>query len=484
VKSLSSKFLIVTAGIVVFLMSFATFFLYRNQSNSLNKMVLDTEDRLQKKSHQLVDFLAKIAAKPMFNFDDAALQAFVDEAVKDPAVLDVVFLDSKGRPFLKKRQVVEKGTSGQIDAPVVYQNETLGKVEIHFDWDVFQKDIKEVQDRKQRDIRNLFIILIGSGLAQLAILMLFLNMAFQRMVVRRLSMMVKGFQKITTGDLTERMPLDSKNKDDWDELDHVINWFNIFLQKISRMLVEIRNASDEVSTGTGEISASSQQISNGAQTQARSFEELSSSVQSNAGYAISSNEIAQTTAKSAEKASHGMGETIQTMHEIEASTKKMKVAVELITDIADQTNLLALNAAIEAARAGENGKGFAVVADEVRELAERSASSAKEINELIKASFQQVESGVQLSKLAGDALQLIVTDMGKVAHQVQAITSSTKEQASSMQENAAIIESNASAAEELASSSEQLAKQAERLSRLVEQFRINESSPVESRRSR
>ena len=169
-----------------------------------------------------------------------------------------------------------------------------------------------------------------------------------------------------------------------------------------------------------------------------------------------------------------MDETVDSIQSIEKSSKQIADAVAIITDIADQTNLLALNAAIEAARAGEHGKGFAVVADEVRKLAERSATSAKEITDLIKVSIQQVDDGVTLSNGAGEALKKIVGDVTQVAEQLQSISTATQEQAATMEENTSIVESNASAAEELAASAEEMSSQAESLSQIVGTFIVSE----------
>ena len=158
---------------------------------------------------------------------------------------------------------------------------------------------------------------------------------------------------------------------------------------------------------------------------------------------------------------------------IEKGSKQMADAVDLITDIADQTNLLALNAAIEAARAGEHGKGFAVVADEVRQLAERSATTAKEIQNLIKENLKQVEGGVRISREAGSKTKDILANVKKIADQLSSVANSTQEQAAAMEQNTSITESNASASEQLAASAEEMSAQAEALKNMVAVFKTS-----------
>lgn len=273
---------------------------------------------------------------------------------------------------------------------------------------------------------------------------------------------------IASGDLTRRVSVDSK-----DELGEMAQNLNDTIKKVEEIIVNVKEATAQLNAATEEISSSSQQISDGAQQQSASFEQLTSSVQANASNAASANEIAQGTTKEAEVAGHGMDHTIEAMAGIEKSSKQISDAVAIITDIAEQTNLLALNAAIEAARAGEHGKGFAVVADEVRKLAERSATSAKEIVELINQSTKQVADGVKLSKNAGQSLKQIVVNIGKVADQIGSISSATQEQAATMEENTSITESNASASEELAASAEEMAAQAEALQSMVDRFKTS-----------
>jgi methyl-accepting chemotaxis protein len=158
------------------------------------------------------------------------------------------------------------------------------------------------------------------------------------------------------------------------------------------------------------------------------------------------------------------------MSGIQASSKKIADIVGVIDSIAFQTNILALNAAVEAARAGEQGRGFAVVATEVRNLAQRSATAAKEIKLLIGESVDKVEGGAQLVHEAGATMDEVVSSFQQVAQLVMDITNASREQSSGIeqvtqavgqmdevtQQNAALVEQAAAAAESLEEQSQGL----------------------------
>jgi len=170
---------------------------------------------------------------------------------------------------------------------------------------------------------------------------------------------------------------------------------------------------------------------------------------------------------------------MEAMNKIEKSSEQIAGIIGVIDEIAFQTNLLALNAGVEAARAGEAGKGFAVVAQEVRELAQRSASAAREIKALIRQSGVDVETGVKLVSDTGEALKAIEGHVKGINTNMDAIATSVKEQSTGLlQVNTAVnqmdqvTQQNAAMVEETNAASANLATEANRLRNLVDRFNL------------
>ncbi|MCU6499203.1 methyl-accepting chemotaxis protein [Rugamonas sp. A1-17] len=174
---------------------------------------------------------------------------------------------------------------------------------------------------------------------------------------------------------------------------------------------------------------------------------------------------------------------MRTMASINEYAHKIVDITSVIDGIAFQTNILALNAAVEAARAGEQGRGFAVVASEVRNLAQRSASAAKQIKQLINESAERIASGSELAQTAGTTMAEIVLSVEKVTGIMAAISAASAEQEHGIEQvNAAIgdmdgvTQQNAALVEEAAAAADAMQTQARELAQLVGSFKIDGGS--------
>ena len=185
--------------------------------------------------------------------------------------------------------------------------------------------------------------------------------------------------------------------------------------QLTEVVGKIKHSSDAIATASSEIASGNQDLSSRTEEQASSLqetaasmEELTSTVKQNADNARQANQLALSASEVAVKGGDVVGQVVDTMASINASSKKIVDIIGVIDGIAFQTNILALNAAVEAARAGEQGRGFAVVAAEVRNLAQRSAAAAKEIKGLIDDSVGKVDAGSALVGEAGKTMEEIV----------------------------------------------------------------------------
>jgi methyl-accepting chemotaxis protein len=204
-------------------------------------------------------------------------------------------------------------------------------------------------------------------------------------------------------------------------------------------------------------------------------------VRQNADSAKQANQLAAAARDSAERGGQVVSSAVTAMNEINASSKKIADIIITIDEIAFQTNLLALNAAVEAARAGEQGRGFAVVAAEVRNLAQRSASAAKEIKNLIGDSVRKVETGSEMVNNSGAVLLEIVSSVKRVTDIVGEIAAASQEQATGVEQVSKamgqmdqVTQQNASQTEELSATAQNLSSSAEQLQAMVARFRLGE----------
>jgi methyl-accepting chemotaxis protein len=247
-----------------------------------------------------------------------------------------------------------------------------------------------------------------------------------------------------------------------------------------RLSVEsIGVASSEVAMGNQDLSERTEQSAASLQQTASSVEQISSTVRQSADSARQADQLAQQASDVATRGGKAVASVVATMDGIQASSRKIADIIGVIDGIAFQTNILALNAAVEAARAGEQGRGFAVVATEVRNLAQRSATAAKEIKLLIGDSVDRVEAGSQQARSAGDTLTEVVASVRRVSDIVSEISAAASEQAQGIGEiNQAVAnldqatQQNAALVEESAAAASSLKDQATTLAQSVQKFRL------------
>ncbi|MFP5390877.1 MAG: methyl-accepting chemotaxis protein [Gammaproteobacteria bacterium] len=242
---------------------------------------------------------------------------------------------------------------------------------------------------------------------------------------------------------------------------------------------EIKVASSDIADGNADLSARTEDQASNLGNAAHSMSELTSAVQRNAETAQHATELANVASSVAQKGGQAVRQVVATMDDINTSARKIADIISVIDGIAFQTNILALNAAVESARAGEHGRGFAVVASEVRSLAQRSATAAKEIKDLIGDAVGKVGNGSAMVQDAGRTMDEIVASVQQVTQLVHQISTSSTEQSASLEELSRGVNDmddstrrNAAVTEQAASAAASLQEQALQLSRAVQVFKL------------
>lgn len=385
--------------------------------------------------------------------------------------------------FLKVADLVE--ADSKDEAAAMMNNETFPALDILLD------DIKAMVDSQKRQVdasgtvakediassRNIMIALGAFGL------LAGVGLAFwiTRSITAPLNEAVDIAKGVARGDLTRNILPGSS-----DETGQLLQALKEMNDSLARTVGEVRAATEAISGASSEIASGNLDLSGRTESQASSLEEtastveeLTSTVKQNADNARQANQLVVSASDVALKGGTVVGQVVATMGSIKDSSRKVVDIIGVIDSIAFQTNILALNAAVEAARAGEQGRGFAVVATEVRNLAQRSASAAREIKTLIDDSVEKVDAGSRLVDEAGNTMNEIVTSVKQVADIMSEITAASQEQSHGIEQvNEAVgqmdemTQQNAALVEQAAAAAQSMQDQAAALSQAVSVFKL------------
>ena len=334
--------------------------------------------------------------------------------------------------------------------------------------------INEANERSSRLMLTLGILLLAFGA--------WAAWVISRSITVPLNSALGIANTVADGDLTTHFE-EQTARDEIGDLMKALRGMNDSLRRVVSQVqtgtTAIATASSEIAEGNLDLSSRTEQQASSLEETASSMEELTSTVRQNADNANQANQLAQAASDVAARGGKIVGQVVETMGSIDASSRKIVDIIGTIDGIAFQTNILALNAAVEAARAGEQGRGFAVVASEVRNLAQRSAAAAKEIKELIDNSVMQVNAGTSLVQQAGTTMGEVVTSVRRVTDIMGEITSASREQSVGIDEvNQAIgqmdqvTQQNAALVEEAAAAAASMQEQAAQLAQVAASFKL------------
>lgn len=314
-----------------------------------------------------------------------------------------------------------------------------------------------------------------------------------RSISRPINHAVRVAQAVAAGDLSQKISANGKN-----EVGHLMQALNLMNEslntKMSHVMGQLKSSCEAITAASRQLVQGNMNLSSRTEAQAStveetaaSVEELSSTVKQNAQNAREAKELAETASSVAAKGGEVVSRVVSTMGQIHQSSKKIAEIISVIDGISFQTNILALNAAVEAARAGEQGRGFAVVASEVRNLAQRSASAAKEIKSLIGDAVDKVEAGTKLVAEAGQTMTETVDSIRRVTALMFDIANASQEQSEGIEQIGQAItqiddvtQQNAALVEQASAASESLERQSIDLAELLRAFRLGSNQNSQS----
>ena len=414
---------------------------------------------IQGQADHLAELLAASSANALFTFSDLELGGIVTAFTRDGSVRLVEIRDKDGK-------VIKAGGEAKTRAGlVVAEREVKAGAEV-----VGSVVLGLTSAQVDRAIASAWKLLVVRELIGLVVLFGLLAWLVQRQVSRPIGELNHLLEVAAgEGDLTRRLTVHSR-----DEIGAAASSFNTFVDTLAAIIARVRSSTSAVDGASRRLSSITSGLVTGTQQQAASLQQTASSlariaatVKQNADNAQRASQLAAGSRDAAQRGGQVVSAAVASMRDITEASRRIADITTVIDQIAFQTNLLALNAAVEAARAGEQGRGFAVVAAEVRNLAQRSASAAREIKVLINDSSSKVGEGSELVSRSGRTLEEIVESVRSVADLVAEIASASQEQSGSIDEvNRAVTDiervtqGNAGQTDELSSTAQTLSTEA------------------------
>ncbi|HEX7641320.1 MAG TPA: methyl-accepting chemotaxis protein [Burkholderiaceae bacterium] len=422
----------------------------RAQFDKYSKAFADRSAQTDAYLQKLKDLFVKL------KFDTAA----VDEAIKSHQELGLKYAEA-----LKQYDVANAGSAHTVDALVKGMDRPpTQKIDGIVSYVLEQSNqMMAAADRQAQDSYKTACVLLLAAVALAAAFGVVVTLWLGKSITQPLQQAVEMAETVAAGDL--RSTVASTSRDETGQLLKALGGMNNSLirivSEVRRSTHTISGAAREIARGNLDLSARTEDQAGSLEETASAMEQLTSTVKANAENAREASSLAVTASEVAMKGGAVVSQVVETMGSINASSKKIVDIIGVIDGIAFQTNILALNAAVEAARAGEQGRGFAVVAAEVRNLAQRSASAAREIKALIGDSVEKVDAGARLVDQAGATMSEIVASVKRVSDIISEISVASSEQTSGIeqinhaimrmdtvtQRNAALVEEAAAAAD-------------------------------------
>jgi methyl-accepting chemotaxis protein len=471
-----------------------------------NMILVDNGEDMRKEAERIAG--AREAANKIYGELEKAVRSDEGKA-KLKAVLDA--RADYAKEYLNVIKLIESGEKNKASKELLT---TVRKVQTVY-YEALDKlleyQAKEVEQigREADHLATRSKILIFTLLLAALILAGVLASLIVRSITRPVAVLVDANERLANGDLT--VSIISAGRD---EIGQLADSSRRMVENLKTLIHRVADTSGEIASAANQLRSTAEQIATGAEevaaqtsTVATASEEMaatSSDIARNCSMAVESSRessnsatrggaVVQDTIAGMVKIAERVKHSAQTVESLGARSEQIGQIIGTIEDIADQTNLLALNAAIEAARAGEQGRGFAVVADEVRALAERTSRATREIGEMIKGiqtetraavrvmeeGVAEVEKGAQSSQQSGEALDMILQQIGEVTMQINQIataaeeqTATTSEITTNVQQVTEVVHQTARGAGETAAAAAQLSSHAEMLQELVQKFRL------------